>query len=69
MEQTIKKRSKYEILNELNEIYDVSFCEITCYEEAYEFYNNLCLLWELGKVKNTHLDRALFLINNWARVR
>lgn len=68
MTETVK-RSKYDILNEMNDKYDASYCEITCYDEAYEFYNNLCLLWELGKVKNRDLDMALFIIDNWSKYK
>lgn len=43
-------KNKYEALNYLNEKYDVYWCEVTCYDEAKEFWNNFCALWSTGKV-------------------
>jgi hypothetical protein len=45
-----KFKTKYEALNFLNGKYDVYFCEITCYQEAKEFWNDFVSLWRMDKV-------------------
>jgi hypothetical protein len=50
-----KFKTKYEALNFLNEKYDVYFCEITCYQEAKEFWYDFCALWRMGKVEENDM--------------
>lgn len=45
-------KNKYEALNYLNEKYDVTWFEITCYEEAREFWNDFCLLWGMNRISD-----------------
>lgn len=47
-----KFKNKYEALNYLNEKYDAYSCEITCYEEAKEFWSNFCALWSMNRVND-----------------
>lgn len=45
-----KFKNKYEALNYLNDKYDVYCFEITCYQEAKEFWDDFCSLWDICKV-------------------
>ena len=48
-------KNKYEALNFLNERYKVYYCEITCYQEAKEFWNDFVALWRMGKIDEKDL--------------
>jgi hypothetical protein len=58
LKRPAKFKNKYEALNYINEKYDVYFCEITCYQEANEFYRDLCTLYGMGKIEERDFNLA-----------
>lgn len=57
-ERPAKFKNKYEAMNFINEKYDVIPYEITCYDEANEFWNDLCSLANMGKIADEDFNLA-----------
>lgn len=49
-------KNKYDVLNYLNEKYDVLPTEVTCYEEINDFWNNFRTLNLLGRISKTDFE-------------
>jgi hypothetical protein len=66
----LNNKSKYQILNELNEKYNVIHCEVTYYDEAEEFYREFYPLYQLSSpaapITREEMDLVEYIYSNWS---
>lgn len=70
MTEVIKmKMTKYEYLNMINNKYNLYIFDITCYQEAYEFWEIFNTIYGLGipavPITEKEAENVLYIIDNW----
>lgn len=56
-------KNKYDVLNYLNEKYDVVFNEITCFEDIEDFWNDFYKLYLMNRVSEDDMAMGKIAAN------